>query len=125
MFGQALARDGFQCVITGWFDETSLDECVELRSKQEHLGSMPITVRPTHILNGLAMQGTQADHTAGVLAILEKFGFQSLVHDLEETGGIHNVWNLVPLRPDLHIFFGGLDLWFEGTSEVSHSETFH
>jgi hypothetical protein len=117
-FDQALARDGFQCVVSGWFDRLSLEECVELRSEQEHLGRMHTAVRPTHILNGSATQDTQTDHTAGVMAILENFGFESLVQDLKEVGGIHKTWNLVPLRPDLHISFGNLDLWFEGTSEV-------
>jgi hypothetical protein len=125
MFDQALARYGFQCVITGWFDGTSLDECVELRSKQEHLGRMHTIVRPTHILNGSATQDTQTDHTTGVITILENFGFESLVRDLKEIGGINKVWNLVPLRSDLHISFGGLDLWFEGTSEVRCSGIFH
>jgi hypothetical protein len=126
-FDQALrlARDDFRCVIAGWFDRTSNRECVELRSKQERLGRTWTTVRPTHILNGSAMQDAQTDHTAGVMTVLEKFGFESLVQDLEEIGGINEVWNLVPLRPDVHNSFGGLDLWFEGTSEVRRSRTFH
>lgn len=76
-FDQALARDDFRCVISGWFDRTSIRECVELQNKQQRLNGIT-TVTPTHILNGLATQDAQADRTAGVMAILEKLGFESL-----------------------------------------------
>ena len=43
----------------------------------------------------------------------------------EAVNGVHEFWNLLSLQRDLHQRFDRLDLWFEGTSKVRHSETFH
>ena len=56
-FDQVLARDGFRCMVTGLFDDTSLNKSTELRSMHENLGGMPVTVETCHILNESTTQG--------------------------------------------------------------------
>jgi len=41
---------------------------------------------------------------------------------LEAVDGVHEIWNLLSLEHNLHSKFDSLDLWFEGTDNVSHSE---
>jgi len=66
MLNQALARDGFRCMITGMFDETSLKLSAELRRKHESLGGMPITVKTCHILSESTQGvGTNGERTTG------------------------------------------------------------
>ena len=58
LFNQALARDGYRCMITGMIDETSLGNCVDLQAIQEHDGTSDVTIQTAHILNEPTMQGT-------------------------------------------------------------------
>lgn len=51
LFNQALARDGYRCMITGMIDETSLGNCVDLQAIQEHDGTSDVTIQTAHILN--------------------------------------------------------------------------
>jgi len=64
-----------------------------------------------------------ARRAAGALAILEHFGLTALTDALKKSGGIHEVWNLLSLEPNLHSKFDHLNLWFESTSQVCYSET--
>ncbi|KAF9645778.1 hypothetical protein BDM02DRAFT_3189404 [Thelephora ganbajun] len=124
---KALARDGFRCMITGFFDKTSLKYSAELRRRKETLGGMPIIVKTSHILSESTTQGVglntkgsianKADHAAGVLAILSQFGLGHLSDALAAVGGVHEVWNLLSLESNLHSHFDSLDLWFESTGE--------
>ena len=147
-FDQALARDGFRCMVTGMFDDTSLNKSAELRSIHESLdGGMPITVETCHILNESTTQGigtgdkstvvncrvlhnsfsspiTQTYYAAGVLATLRQFGLEDLAMAFEAVDGVHEFWNLLSLEHHLHQRFDHLDLWFEGISKVRHPETF-
>ncbi|KAF9645780.1 hypothetical protein BDM02DRAFT_3119694 [Thelephora ganbajun] len=129
---KALARDGFRCMITGFFDKTSLKYSAELRQLEEPLGGMPIIVKTSHILSESTTQGVglntkgsianKADHAAGVLAILSQFGLGHLSDALAAVGGVHEVWNLLSLESDLHSDFDSLDLWFESTGEPNRYE---
>jgi hypothetical protein len=55
MFNQVLARDGYQCMVTGMFDHNSLLCCAELANRAT--GSIRGTVQTCHILNESMMQG--------------------------------------------------------------------
>ena len=57
------------------------------------------------------------------MAPLEDFGFSHFTQAFKKSGGVHQVWNMLPLEPNLHLKFDELDLWFERTSQVRHSET--
>ena len=57
------------------------------------------------------------------MAILDHFGLTALTGALKKSGGVHEVWNLLSLEPNLHSKFDRLDLWFEHTPQVCQSET--
>ena len=58
------------------------------------------------------------------MAILETLGLGHLAEAFRQPGGIHQVWNLVSLEPNLRTKFDRLNLWFENTGQVRNSETY-
>ncbi|KAF9646068.1 hypothetical protein BDM02DRAFT_3156687 [Thelephora ganbajun] len=120
---KALARDGFRCMIIGYFDKTSLKYSAELQRMEETLGGIPVHVQTSHILNESTTQGvgmgeeSSTHYTAGVMAILRQFGLEHLSLALETVDGVHQIWNLLSLQFDLHSDLGRLNLWFESTGE--------
>ena len=66
----------------------------------------------------------QTRHAAGVMGVLTQFGLGELAGALQVVDGINEVWNLLSIEPNVHFFFECFDLWFEGTGEVCHLETF-
>ena len=56
------------------------------------------------------------------MALLEQFGFPHFTEAFKKSGGVHEVWNLLSLEPNLHSKFDELYLWFERTDQVWHSE---
>jgi len=62
----------------------------------------------------------QTHYAAGAMALLEGFGFSHFAEAFEKTGGVHKLWNLLSLEPNLHAKFDRLDLWFERTSQVRY-----
>lgn len=67
---------------------------------------------------------TQTYYVADVTVTLRQFGLGGLTTALE-ADGVREIWNLLSLQHDLYSKFNSLDLWFESTSKVRHSETFH
>jgi len=57
------------------------------------------------------------------MALLEQFGFSRFTEAFKKSGGVHEVWNLLSLEPNLRSKFDKLNLWFEHTDKVRHSET--
>ena len=116
-------------MVTGLFDETSLDDHPELQRENVRLEAMPVVVDTSHILNESMMQGigpiAQSDYPASILTVMRQFGLGRLVDAVTAANGVHEIWNILSLEKNLHSKFDDLDLWFEGTSEVRHSETFH
>jgi len=74
--------------------------------------------------HGLPSPITQTHYAAGVLSTLKQFGIEDLATALQAVDGAHEIWNLLSLEHNLHSKFDSLDLWFEGTDKVCHSETF-
>ena len=58
------------------------------------------------------------------MAILETLGLGHLADAFRQPGGIHQVWNLVSLEPNLRTKFDRMDLWFEHTRQVRNSKTY-
>ena len=54
---QALARDGFRCMVTGLFDRTSMRQSRTLKQSCVDLGAASATVQACHILSESTMQG--------------------------------------------------------------------
>ena len=65
----------------------------------------------------------QTHYASGTIAILKSFGFSDFTEVFNQSGGVHEVWNLLSLQTDLHAMFDQLDLWFESTDEVGCSES--
>jgi len=141
--GQALARDGFRCVVTGAFDEASIERIPELQRKQERLNALVLFIKTSHIVNKSATRGagpvvnmflsllchsfsptSQARHTAGVISSLQQFGLEDLAMSLQALGGVHQIWNLLSLQCDIHNAFGCLNLSFRATEKVRCLNTF-
>ena len=59
------------------------------------------------------------------MAILRRFGLEDLAQGFEVVDGVHEIWNLLSLDRTLRAWFGGLDLWLEGTGKVRHLKLFH
>jgi len=57
MFDQALARDGFRCIITGMFDSGLLEKSAAMRDMSKRDGANGVVVRPCHILSESMTQG--------------------------------------------------------------------
>jgi len=47
------------------------------------------------------------------MSLLTSFGLGELVESLLAEGGVHRLGNLLSLDPTCHIYFDGLNLWFE------------
>jgi len=72
MFDQALARDGFRCIITGMINETSLESNAALRDILKRDGASMATINACHILNDSTMQGTDPAGISGESAVTNK-----------------------------------------------------
>lgn len=55
--------------------------------------------------------------------MLELFGWGEFTEAFRKSGGVHEIWNLLSLEPNLHAKFDHLNLWFESTDQVCHTET--
>lgn len=60
----------------------------------------------------------QTHYATGAMAILEHFGFPKFTEVFKRPGGVHQVWNILSLEPNLHFDFDNLNLWFEHTDQV-------
>lgn len=56
------------------------------------------------------------------MATLELCGLTDLTEAFIRPGGVHKVWNMLSLEPNLHFKFDQLDLWFDRIDEVRYSE---
>ncbi|KAG9308858.1 hypothetical protein JVU11DRAFT_11488 [Chiua virens] len=123
---RVLARDGYRCVVTGIYDESSL---AKFNSVAEVLMA---TLEVAHIFNESTTQGinpavdrdsgddrkyNKTYHAASAMAILRTFGFSKFASKFEVPGGVHEVWNLLTLGHDVHSLFDHLKMWFEYTDK--------
>lgn len=152
MFNQALARDGFQCMITGLFDGDSCCNCPELKAVAYQYDVPAFDIKTAHIVNKSTMQlidpngiseysvvinvrfnpwvpclplyssVIQTDDDIDAVLILESFGFSNFAEALKEPGGIHQTWNLLSLEHNLYQKFDALEMWLESTQQVCHSQ---
>ncbi|KAF8121344.1 hypothetical protein EV363DRAFT_1302273 [Boletus edulis] len=91
---KVLARDGYQCMVTGLFDANSLRSMLS--------PSLYLPIFQTH-------------HAADY--ILESFGFSNLAETFKQPGGIHQACNMLSMQHDLQYKFDALRLWFESTDQ--------
>lgn len=137
--GQALERDGFRCVITDLYDNTSLKDNPELLAESERLNSMFVNIETSCILNELSGVGANEGGTVRTRQVSSSSIFPTCyldtrcrccdhleLQDLAQAlavNGIYETQNLLLLQFDLHCTFKDLDMWFEHTHEVCRLET--
>ena len=124
---QALARDGFRCVLTGTFDRGSLRRNSELSREAEAPDSMMGTVNTCHTPNESTMQdidpsgyGKGGSVVNNAITILKGFGLHDLIRTFLVQDGVHDLGNLISLDSYCRDYFDNLELWFETTDEVHH-----
>ncbi|KAK1228121.1 hypothetical protein PQX77_008856 [Marasmius sp. AFHP31] len=119
---QALIRDGFQCVVTGLYDNSAFDESASGRIDQEAIRDVKISVNTecTHIVPESTYFNTsntpaEKDYPASLLAVLKRFGY-----DVDNLNGakVHSLYNVMTTEYDVHDWFDSLNLWFEATPVV-------
>lgn len=141
---QALARDGFCCMVTGHIDYHSaranrrvqwppgyedkafvLTECCYIlpESTTQHADA----AHPDHApkVRPMAMRGCsraliscfprQRPGVASVLDVLQAFGLQDLATKLSDVNGIHHPSNVLTMHHYLHSMFRELLFWLEPT----------
>ncbi|KIY65437.1 hypothetical protein CYLTODRAFT_65156 [Cylindrobasidium torrendii FP15055 ss-10] len=126
---KVLARDGFQCKVTGaWNYESCMNNLeVHALAKQSGLGLGGVHV--CHIVKENLLQiidcspDDKRQAASNFVSILESFGLASVVKECKENG-IHSLSNLICLSSGVHEFFDNLNLWFEPT-EVKNTYTVH
>jgi len=65
--GQALARDGFRCAVTGAFDKTLIEHIPELQREQERLNASVVVIETSHIVNEPTTRGIGASERSAVM----------------------------------------------------------
>ncbi|KAF8445072.1 hypothetical protein L210DRAFT_3476143 [Boletus edulis BED1] len=126
----ALARDGFRCMVTGMLNRSSVDGCPVLLDEAQREDINMVTVEAAHILNESTMHGIDPEgisegfpavnktcYAAGAMALLESIGLSDFTEAFRNSGGIHQVWNLLSLEPNLCEKCDALELWFEHTQQ--------
>lgn len=116
----ALARDGYQCVVTKSYDAPAAMRNSELReivyreqgsvriTHCAHIFPEPITANST---SGLNMD----NYTASVWAVLDCLGYQHLREELNGSN-IHRLENVMTMDLTTHLLFDSLWIWLSETS---------
>ena len=61
MLNQALARDNFQCMITGLFNQNSVEHNAKAKRLYKVQGGLAVTIETCHILSESVMQGVESN----------------------------------------------------------------
>ncbi|KAK1225519.1 hypothetical protein PQX77_011538 [Marasmius sp. AFHP31] len=117
---QALIRDGFQCVVTGLYDDSAFGNP---RIDQEALRDVTVSVNTkcAHIVSestyfNISYTSAKKDYSASVLAALKRFGY-----DVNNLNGakVHSLYNVMTMEQNVHDWFDNLNLWFEKIPNVN------
>ncbi|RDB30147.1 hypothetical protein Hypma_012344 [Hypsizygus marmoreus] len=119
---KALKRDGFRCVITGAYDNTSLEHEPELKMIPQADNAWATITRCTHIfgestnsgISGDNMGGAKHQYAAPVWAVMRHFGYTKIPAELDGAR-IHRLENVFTLESGAHGLFDQLHLWLEPT----------
>ncbi|TFK64655.1 hypothetical protein BDN72DRAFT_881367, partial [Pluteus cervinus] len=112
---RALIRDNFRCMITGEYDETTYNILEKSDPSSADQIQSTVATNYCHIIGETTIQRIQRTRREGDTNILTLFGLTSLVDRVIQPGGINDLSNILTLRPELHLMFNHLKLWFEGT----------
>ncbi|KAF5310633.1 hypothetical protein D9619_008090 [Psilocybe cf. subviscida] len=119
----ALARDGFRCVVSAKYDLASIQENSELKKKYLS-GELPFKdvthTQCAHIFSestnvGIEPESDKLDWASSMWAVMTRFGYTSLPDDLNGPN-IHRLENIMTLQGDIHKLFDSLSIWFVATN---------
>ncbi|KAJ7083336.1 hypothetical protein B0H15DRAFT_889211 [Mycena belliarum] len=109
----ALLRDGYRCMLTGQYDLDSADLHPELNDRAAADGVNMAVTQCAHIFSEAAQDGEQkTEYAASAMAILRVFGLDGTAESLAG-GNVHEHFNILTMRSDLHHLFDHLEFWLE------------
>lgn len=124
---KVLARDRYQCVVTGYFDFKSVKENQDVAQRRSTQRRAVATINACHILSASTMRDVDSagsptsdktEFAASALSILKVFGLEHLVNRLLPRDGVHDIRNLLSLEPNCHGYFDNLNMWFEHSEQM-------
>ncbi|KAJ7118455.1 hypothetical protein C8R43DRAFT_934221 [Mycena crocata] len=122
---RALARDGYQCMVTNTVDAFSFEKHPAVKKICSEKGAAVHNIQTCHIFNEAKLQelkdGDRLQNAGAALAILKMFGLESVVErlttivvgDTASASGVHNLLNIISLITELHTAFDTLKMIFE------------
>ncbi|KAF5378312.1 hypothetical protein D9615_008803 [Tricholomella constricta] len=115
----ALIRDGFRCVVTGFYEKSMVENNKELEKLSDEEGWTLNATDCAHIFAESDMpdanEGSNKHHYAASLwAVMDRFGYQRIPSDLNGNN-IHRLENVLTLDVGVRCLFDELKLWFEPT----------
>ncbi|KAJ7673290.1 hypothetical protein DFH06DRAFT_1467646 [Mycena polygramma] len=129
----ALSRDGYRCMLTQIYDETSCRKHPAVRKLAEAAHATSAVINACHIFNETVLQNIepnqtfpydpQRQHASAAIGILRMFGLDDLTDRLTTVGkpasasGVHILVNILSLNPILHAHFDALNLFLEPTAD--------
>ncbi|KAJ6602534.1 hypothetical protein DFH09DRAFT_449335 [Mycena vulgaris] len=112
---KALARDGFRCLISGFYDYPSCNAAPEL--KPPEADKREVETQCAHIFSESAQ--SNPEYAAGAMAPLELFGIPEVVQKLLEAN-VNELFNVLSMSIQLHTQFDRLHFWLEQIPNKPH-----
>ncbi|KAJ7710972.1 hypothetical protein B0H17DRAFT_914470 [Mycena rosella] len=137
----ALIRDGYKCMLTGLYDETSCTKHPAVRELADEVEASTGLIVTSHIFNEAVLQNVdpndnfpgckylcnctalQQHYASAALSILKMFGLVDLADRLATIGnpasatGVHALVNILSLNSLFHTHFDALKLFLEPTED--------
>ncbi|KAJ7928184.1 hypothetical protein B0H13DRAFT_1007231 [Mycena leptocephala] len=114
----ALFRDGYKCVLTGFYDKVTLMKVPELNAKSVAEDVPSIETQVAHLFSESAQSNAQ--YTTSAMAILKMFGLDSVVERLLGKR-VNNLWNVMTMCVNLHKDFDQFLFWFVAVPGEEHT----
>ncbi|KAF7358242.1 hypothetical protein MVEN_00873100 [Mycena venus] len=114
----ALLRDGYKCVMTGFYDKDTLRAVPELEAKANAEGANKIGTQVAHLFSATAQ--SHAEYAASALSILEMFGLETVVHNLLGKR-VNNLFNVMTMCINFHPDFDKFLFWLEAVPGQEHT----
>ncbi|KAH9004547.1 hypothetical protein EDB86DRAFT_3240513 [Lactarius hatsudake] len=125
---QALARDNFQCLVSGKYDLDMTSENADLSAAASSFSPPRVGVTqcahiiPSSTNKNILESRDKHEHAASFWNILGCFGYEDLPDKLKGNG-IHSLDNVMTLELSVHHSFDQLKMWFEAVKGSPNTYT--
>ncbi|KAH9072293.1 hypothetical protein EDB83DRAFT_2220311, partial [Lactarius deliciosus] len=123
---QALARDNFQCIVSGKYDHDMMSQNDDLSAVAYSFSPPRIGVTQcAHIIPSSTNENildSKDKHVSSFWAILGCFGYEDLLDKLKGNG-IHSLDNVMTLGMEIHHWFNQLKIWFEAVITLTSEDS--